>query len=455
MDGIVSFGHAAGSRPANFCFRCGTTTSGQRMRPRHPWIVAALLLSWVPLKLGHVWCLLSHIPCTTTQIRATIRSGRHRSLILRGDGVGTTSADATTIGRANRDSNIHDDDVRSLLEAALAKMKIVQEEGGLFETSSSSSPSTASSVALLGFGKQMSDAVEARESSILNAGRGLFARQNIKTGTIVSLYPVHCLGVDGAQEDDESSPALRCYMDQLDEQYFERQQEHGKAGAYLQFLMGSRSLLNTNVNGPLLRGRPLFVDVNPQRTTGRPINYHNATTTTTTTASPSSSSSNCFLAHLVNDGSVVREASEQGLLDYYTSSRQRKNCVFIPFGPAPVLALVTTCDVPRGEELLTSYGANYWMERLAQDGDAAGGDENIDIITDQVLALVRESARDILVSMRAAHATYDHQQDALTKIWDAFYNGNSGVSRRGSVDSRKGLPSSPGEFYWLRICACK
>jgi hypothetical protein len=300
-------------------------------------------------------------------------------------------------------------------------MKIVQEEGGLFETSSSllSLPSSASSVALLGFGNQMRDAVEARESSIVNAGQGLFARQEIKTGTIVSLYPVHCLGVDGAQEDDESSPALRCYMDKLDEQYFERQQEHGKAGAYLQFLMGSRSLLNTNVNGPLLRGRPLFVDVNPQRATGRPIHCHNVTTTTTT-VSPSSSSSGCFLAHLVNDGSVVREASEQGLLDYYTASRQRKNCVFIPIGPAPMLALVTTCDVPWGEELLTSYGANYWMERLAQDGDAAGGDENEDIITDQVLALVRESARDIWGSMRAAHATYGHQQDALTKIWDAL-----------------------------------
>jgi hypothetical protein len=90
-----------------------------------------------------------------------------------------------------------------------------------------------------------------------------------------------------------------------------------------------------------------------------------------------------------------------------------------------VLALVTTCDVPRGEELLTSYGANYWMERLAQDVDGvagciASGDENEDIITNQVLALVRESARDILVSMRAAHATYGHQQDALTKIWDAL-----------------------------------
>lgn len=426
MDGS-SFGHAGGSSPGPPTFAFDPSgqppACGQRMRPIHTGnascIVVALLLSWVPLKLGQVWCLLNHFPCTSTQKRATMRSGR--SLNLPGDCVGT-SAEATTIRRANRDHNIHDEDVRSLLAAALAKMKIIQEEGGVFETSSSflSLPSSASSVALLGFGNQMRDTVEARESSILNAGQGLFARQEIKTGTIVSLYPVHCLGVDCAQEDDESSPTVRCYMDKLDEQYFERQQEHGNAGAYLQFLMGSRSLLNTNVNGPLLRGRPLFVDVNPQRATGRPINCHNATTTTTT-----ASSSCCFLAHLVNDGSIVREASEQGLLDYYTSSRQRKNCVFIPFGPAPVLALVTTCDVPRGEELLTSYGANYWMERLAHDvdvvaGNLAGGDENEDIITDQVLALVRESARDILVSMRAAHATHGHQQDALTKIWDAL-----------------------------------
>lgn len=280
----------------------------------------------------------------------------------------------------------HLDDVRSLLKASLAKMKIVQKED-FFETSSS----------LKAWGKQMRQAVQVLESSIPKAGQGVFARQNIKAGTIVSFYPVHCLGVDFEEED---SSTVRCYMESTDERYFEQQPKQHE-GEYLQFLLGSRPLLRNNSSNmkELFHGMPLFVDVNPQR-------------------GASNNSNSCFLAHWVNDGSIVLERSEQGLIDYYISSMQR-NCVFIPFGPAPMLALVTTCTVRRGEELFTSYGANYWMERLlALDNHEEEEEDNV--VTDNVLALVRESANDILKNMRAAQAAYSNQLEALQKAFDAI-----------------------------------
>jgi hypothetical protein len=366
------------------------------MRPIHPWKAWMVTVLLSCMCLGHAWCLVSQHCSDSTK---KMRPGRWRP-----SGATTTTTTTALACATNRRDN-HLDDVRSLLAAALAKMKIVQEEEERFFFQSSSQSSSSSLKAL---GQQMREAVEARESSIPNAGQGLFARQKIKAGTIVSLYPVHCLGVDFVEDTDDDlgdhSTVLRCYMDESDERYFDQQQQNSDDddGAYLQFLLGSRPLLNTSVRGALLRGMPLFVDVNPQR--GEP-----ATTT-----------SSCFLAHLVNDGSTVLHASEQGLLDYYVTSRQRKNCVFIPFGPAPILALVTTCPVRRGDELWTSYGANYWLDRLLAHGGDENEDEENNLVTDRVLALVRENARDILTSLRAAEVTHGDQLAALTRAYEAL-----------------------------------
>jgi hypothetical protein len=365
------------------------------MRPIHPWKAWMVTVLLSGMCLGHVLSLLSqHCPDSTKKMSP----GRWRPRT----GATTTTTTTALACATNRRDN-HLDDVRSLLAAALAKMKIVQEEEERFFFQ----PSLSSS-SLKAFGQQMRDAVEARESSIPNAGQGLFARQKIKAGTIVSLYPVHCLGVEFVEDTDDDdlddhSTVLRCYLDESDERYFDQQQQNSvddddDNGAYLQFLLGSRPLLNTSVTGALLRGMPLFVDVNPQRC--------------------EDNTTSCFLAHLVNDGSTVLHASEQGLLDYYVTSRQRKNCVFIPFGPAPILALVTTCPVRRGDELWTSYGANYWLDRLLAHGDENQDEDNL--VTDRVLALVRENARDILTSLRAAEATHGDQLAALTRAYEAL-----------------------------------
>ena len=62
----------------------------------------------------------------------------------------------------------------------------------------------------------------------------------------------------------------------------------------------------------------------------------------------------------------------------------------VPFGPSPLVAVVTTRDIDENEELLTSYGASYWLDMLPSSPD-----DNEDCITDEVMKEVRALAMDL------------------------------------------------------------
>lgn len=214
------------------------------------------------------------------------------------------------------------------------------------------------------------------ESSIPGAGRGLFASQYIKKGTVIGFYPVNGIGVEF-----EDGSSICCGTTTEDQKYFDETPN----SSYLLHLLGSR-LLGTADFG---EDSQLFIDVNPSRT----------------------DPSGCWNGHLVNDGATVSENSEQGMLDYYTASQRRKNCVHIPFGPSPLLALVTTKKVKKGEELFTTYGCLYWLETVIKRG------EEVADATEAVQLKARETAQDIFTGMRCAQAMYANQQ---AEIEEAF-----------------------------------
>ena len=233
-----------------------------------------------------------------------------------------------------------------------------------------------SSPAMQVFQKRIRKAVSCGESSIPGAGQGLFANQIIKKGTVVGFYPVHGIG---AEFDDGSSTC--CGMTPEDQEHFYEIQNFGGQSNYIQMLIGSRRLGTADFG----EDTQLFVDVNPNR----------------------KDSTGSWNGHLVNDGAIVSENSEQGMLDYYTASQRSKNCVHIPFGPSPLLAVVTTRKVKKGEELFTTYGCLYWLETIIKPGE-----EYADA-TEAVRLQARETAQDLLTAMRSAQTMYVNQQAEL------------------------------------------
>jgi hypothetical protein len=160
------------------------------------------------------------------------------------------------------------------------------------------------------------------------------------------------------------------------------------------------------------QGGLLYIDVNPQR----PL-------------VPG------WMSHLVNDGATVLFNTEQGVLDYYSASRTAKNCVHVPFGPAPILATVTTRKVKKGEELLTTYGCTYWLDALLKkehhhqqqqqhDQDVLLCTTTIATtigtdITDAIQEQATETARDILKCMQGVMTRRQNEVLDLYEMFDA------------------------------------
>ena len=160
------------------------------------------------------------------------------------------------------------------------------------------------------------------------AGTGLFAARDLPAGTLVALYPAHAIG-RGEQN---------VFYD-TNRDYFKKQTSSGSLRPYRQSVLGDRSLFGV-ANDQI--EDPFFIDANPEQALV-----------------------DGWTAHLVNDGAVCAAGEEESVVGYYGASLARRNCLIVPVGPAPLMGYATTRDVEAGEELLTTYGAEYWVEAKA------------------------------------------------------------------------------------------
>ena len=157
------------------------------------------------------------------------------------------------------------------------------------------------------------------------AGTGLFAARDLPAGTLVALYPAHAIG-RGEQN---------VFYD-TNRDYFKKQTSSGSLRPYRQSVLGDRSLFGV-ANDQI--EDPFFIDANPEQ----PL-------------------VDGWTAHLVNDAVMCDAGDEESVVRYYEASLARRNCLIVPVGPAPLMGYATTRDVEAGEELLTTYGAEYWVE---------------------------------------------------------------------------------------------
>lgn len=130
------------------------------------------------------------------------------------------------------------------------------------------------------------------------------------------------------------------------------------------------------------------------------------------------------LSHLVNDGANMEASSssssssnnnnsatsgsaskEDSVVEYYRLSRTRRNCVHVPFGPAPLLAAVTTRKVTKGEELFTTYGGSFW------DADFW--------VTQAIQDEAKLVAQDLMMSMKSIQVTCQNDAGLFHKLFDS------------------------------------
>ena len=193
--------------------------------------------------------------------------------------------------------------------------------------------STTPTVLQLFYEKTLATNGRTKESTIPQAGRGLFAARDLKAGSIVALYPVHTMGINLFQGGSEWVA-----LDSSDQDYFMAASENDLPN-YSLFLLGNR-VEEAKFDGTMI------VDCNPNRRdlTG-------------------------WLAHRINDGAMMTENSEDGILQYLEESLHKQNTAIAPWGPSPLLAAFTTRDVREGEELFMPYGLSYWLDAIAPNKD--------------------------------------------------------------------------------------
>jgi hypothetical protein len=179
-------------------------------------------------------------------------------------------------------------------------------------------------------------------------GFGVTASRNFQAGEVAALYPIHAIGYANGPAPATVHPlSSRVYGHSQHEKRLEivggSDLVYFKNEAYFFGAGGAgEGDFSFSIDDP--SGKYVF-DVNPDRRTDR-----------------------LFVGHLVNDAASANfdtnTAAPEAAVSYLKSSLQGINVVMTPFGPAPLMAYVTTRPVNKGEEFLGSYGLDYWLSKV-------------------------------------------------------------------------------------------
>lgn len=245
---------------------------------------------------------------------------------------------------------------------------------------------------------EMSQRVRAAPSS--THGTGLFARQDLASGTVTTFYPVHALGMGANRLEFEDGRISK---------------DHDEM----------RSCVVDIWHKSLRKWAPdMWIDADPSRCVDG------------------------WLGHLANDAaSCAAGADEAQILDYYSECARSTNAVMVPYGHgcAPLMCVVTTRDVREGDELLISYGHNYWITRGCGAPSAAEGDEvSKKASTPAIVAASDAATEPAIAAQSAVEAEYAPEISRFEQIFAAAAReaASESMDARDIIDERREAQAS-------------
>ena len=177
------------------------------------------------------------------------------------------------------------------------------------------------------------DYCEVRESPI--AGKGLFATSDIPAWSLVTWYPVHCLEHSKELYENQAFHMFQPINGELFDKVEMIESERHRLDKYRYVLNGL-----CNNDGVKFKGFQTSICGDP--------NIENP----------------YELGHFVNDACFLSENPSSNEIQLYMQKESAANVMPYHFGFYR-LAIITTKQIKCGDELLLSYGANYWSQNCS------------------------------------------------------------------------------------------
>ena len=160
-------------------------------------------------------------------------------------------------------------------------------------------------------------------STILEAGNGVFAKRDIDEGELITLYPGDAVLIDNHKENDDAVMAVMF-------------------GSHIKQEDRSFDRVTTTF------ARSYEMEINDN---------------TSIIGDPNLGDYAAYLGHFMNDGASLASFDEYSRERYSRESLSKCNAAVLVFEGAHMGA-VATKRIPKGEEVFLSYGEGYWLSRL-------------------------------------------------------------------------------------------
>jgi len=217
--------------------------------------------------------------------------------------------------------------------------------------------------------KAMSGCVRASPSSVCD-GTGLFACEDLPSGTVATLYPVHALGLGSTRMELEFDDGQCCQR--LDGSPYRVEIWHDSLRDWSAEQMWIDADPSRRIDGWL--GHL----ANDPATSAATLGAGATEAQLTRYDEEAAAASNAVMVpygEAPHPPSACRDASPRYALSHPVGSRA---LLCAGHGCAPLMAVVTTRAVSKGDELLLSYGHEYWVTLGASEGlpaTTAGSDD--------------------------------------------------------------------------------